>query len=230
MNLSKNQMRIMMIIGIAFVVFTVIAFAAPFKMNAVFWVAYVFGVIAIAAQAYIQPKAFQGEGARSKFYGFPIARVGVYYLIAQLIVSLVFMALAAFVPAWVVLIVSVLILAAAAVGLIATESVREEVERQDVKIKQEVGLMRSLQSKTAAMAGQCAGASYETPVKKLAEEFRFSDPVSGGHLAEAERELSAVIDLLQQAIVDGDRDSVEELCKKASLALAERNRLCKLGK
>ena len=80
------------------------------------------------------------------------------------------------------------------------------------------------------MAGQCTGASYETPVKKLAEEFRFSDPVSGAHLAEAELELSALIDLLGQSIVDGDKESVETLCKKASLALAERNRLCKLGK
>ena len=47
----------------------------------------------------------------------------------------------------------------------------------------------------------------------------------GGDLA-----LSAAVDELQAAYVDGDSDAVAQLCRKASALLAERNRLCKLNK
>lgn len=228
--MPKNKTRMLLLLVIVFAVFSVIAFAVPFRKTTVFWLAYIFGLVAIATQAYIQPKAFAEEGARSKFYGFPIARVGVYYLAVQLVLSLVFMALATVCPVWVELIVFVLLLAVVGVGLIATEAVKEEVERQDVKIKADVALMRGLQSKTSTMASLCAGAPYEAAVKQFAEQVRFSDPVSGPHLAEIEHELSDAIDLLQQAVVDGDADSVETLCKKASVTLTERNRQCKLGK
>ena len=49
-------------------------------------------------------------------------------------------------------------------------------------------------------------------------------------IAEAEAELFACVDTLQQAVVDGDEAAIIELARKASLTLAERNRLCKLSK
>lgn len=47
---------------------------------------------------------------------------------------------------------------------------------------------------------------------------------------EIERELSAAVDELQSAIVDGDAENIPALARKASASLAERNRLCKLNK
>ena len=93
--MNKSMIRFLVILAVVLIVFVVIAFVIPFAHTGVFWVALVFGLIAIAAQLYVQPKAFAGEGARSKFYGFPIGRVGVIYLIAQLVLSLAAMALSA---------------------------------------------------------------------------------------------------------------------------------------
>ena len=70
----------------------------------------------------------------------------------------------------------------------------------------------------------------DTALTKLAEEFRYSDPVSREAIAEAEADLTAVIDELQSALTDGEREAALQLTKKASLLLAERNRLCKLNK
>ena len=64
----------------------------------------------------------------------------------------------------------------------------------------------------------------------LAEEFRYSDPVSNEMIAEVESDLIAVVDELQAAFVEGDDLIVEKLCRKASAQFAERNRLCKLNK
>ena len=49
-------------------------------------------------------------------------------------------------------------------------------------------------------------------------------------LAEIERDLSAAVDDLQAAIVDGDNGVISQLARKADTLLSERNRLCKLNK
>ena len=45
-----------------------------------------------------------------------------------------------------------------------------------------------------------------------------------------EAELSAAVDALQDAVVEGNTENILAACRKASAALAERNRLCKLNK
>lgn len=227
--MNKNKAKFRIVLAAVLVAFCTVALVAPFAKNINFWLSFVFAVLAIGLQLYAMPKAMEGD-ARSKFYGFPILRVSFIYLVAQLALSLVFMALAMWMPPWIPLIVYIVLLCAALIGFIATDSVREEVVRQDVQIKKQVSVMRGLQSKASAMAAQCETESARKAVSAFAEELRFSDPVSSDAIAEAETELSACIDNLQQAIVDGNEADILTMCRKASAALAERNRLCKLNK
>lgn len=119
-----------------------------------------------------------------------------------------------------------IILALAVIGLIGAETVVEEIHAQDDKLKKNVSLMRSLQSKVNQIAAQ----SENAEIKALADEFRYSDSVSNDAIADAEADLVAAVDELQTAYVDGDSEAVAKLCRKASALLAERNRLCKLNK
>ena len=86
--------------------------------------------------------------------------------------------------------------------------------------------MRYLQSKVHQMDVH----SEDAGIKALADEFRYSDPVSSDTIADAEADLAAAVDELQAAYIDGDSEAVAKLCRKASALLAERNRLCKLNK
>lgn len=86
--------------------------------------------------------------------------------------------------------------------------------------------MRSLQSKANQMAAQCS----LPEVRQFCENIRYSDPVSSEALAEIERDLSAAVDDLQAAIVDGDNGVISQLARKADTLLSERNRVCKLNK
>lgn len=231
MNLTKPKKQTILILAIVLVVFLVLAFAIPFSKTGVFWLSLVFTVIAVAAQVYFLKMAFdKGEEVRSKFYGFPIARIGLIYLVVQIVVGFIFMALAAVCPAWVCIIICVLILAAAAVGLISADAMRDEVERQDVQLKTDVSAMRALQSLSSSLPALCTDAGAKAELEKLAEAFRFSDPVSRPALAESEAELSAMLSDLQAAVVDGDAAAVTDLCRRTSARLSERNRLCKLNK
>ena len=232
--MSKNRMRFYVSLAIVFAIFTVIAFAVPFRHNAVFWLSYAFAVVAVLVQLYSYPKAFDFEGhdVRSKFYGFPLARLTTIYLIAQLALSLLFMIVGNFVqvPSWIPVVLYVILLGISAIGFIAADSMKEEVERQDTVHKARVDTMRALQSKSVFIASQCDDSETRKALSKLAESFRFSDPVSSDALSDIEASLNALVDELQSAVMEKDNAAAQTLCAKVEATLADRNRMCKLNK
>ena len=228
--MSKNRLRFYIVLIILFVVLSVIAFVMPFQKTVTFWLSYFFAVIAIAFQIYVYPKAFEGPSVKSKFYGFPLARVSTIYLIAQLVLSLIFMIAGKWIPAWISIILFVLLLGAAVIGFIAAEGVRDEVERQDVVHKANVSTMRALQSKAVFVASQCEDAETKKVLDTFSEALRFSDPVSRDALADIEENLTGLVEELGNAVLDKDFEAARSLCAKASTLLADRNRMCKLNK
>lgn len=231
--MKKNSARWWVVLAVALVVYNVIAFAVPFPKNAVFFVSWVFTLLALGAQVYVVCTAFyQGEGSRSKFYGFPIAKIGAVYLAVQMMLGLVFMTLgfALTVPMWMPLVLYVVLLGAAAVGLISTEATRDEIVRQEGNLKKNVFCMRALQSKVAGMVPLTKDTSVRTALEKFAEEIRFSDPISGVTLRDVETDLTTCVDDLQRAVADGDSAAALSMVEKAEATLSERNRLCKLNK
>ena len=228
--MTKNASRGILTLAILLVAFSVIAFVIPFPKNTVFWIAYFCGVVAILFQIYIFKSSFGKQDARSRFYGFPIARLGIYYLIIQLAVSLVEIALSKFLSTWAVVVINILILAAALIGCISTETMRDEIVRQDRKLKKDVNNIRELQSISAALTDQCKDEELGGALKKLAEEFRYSDPCSSEMTQELEAEMKNEIADLQQAIIDGNINNAKELCNKLTGNLRERNRICSVNK
>lgn len=224
--MKKNWIRGILAGVILLAVYHILAFAVPFRHSALFWTSYGFGW---AAFAVLGLGAYLGLGrkadAKSKFYGYPIARLAAIYFGVQMVLGFAAMAVSV-VPVWAAVVVYGILLALAALGMIGADAVVEEIHRQDAKLKKDVTFMRGLQSKVNQMAAQT-----EVPeVKKFAEDVRYSDPVSGEALTEIERDLAAAVDELQAAIVDGDRDAIPALCRKAASVLGERNRLCRLNK
>lgn len=230
-GMSKEGLRGYIVLVVLFVAFSVISIAPPFAKTGVFWIAYLFGVIAIAFQIYVFKISFTEEGdAKSQFYGFPIARVGIIYLVAQLVISLVEMLVAAFVPTWIALIINIIPVSFAVIGCIAAEAVRDEIVRQDEQIKVDVENMRRLQSISATLVGQCKDDEVRKIVQNVADEFKYSDPVTSEQTESLEMELQKQIEEIQMAVIEGDNESVKTLCSKIMLSLAERNRISKLSK
>ena len=228
--MSKNKTRGVITLVILLVVFSAIAFVIPFPKNIVFWIAYLFGIFAILFQVYMFGTSFGKESARSRFYGFPIARLGVYYLATQLIVSIVEIALSKVFPVWLVVILNLLILAFALIGCITTETMRDEIATQDAMLKKSVFNMRELQSLTATLPNQTDDVELKESLQKVADEFRYSDPLSSDKTSTLEEDMHSQIVDLQQALADGDIDGAKKLCSKLLDYLKERNRVCSLNK
>ena len=150
----------------------------------------------------------------------------------QLALSLLFMilGLVAAVPVWIPILLFVLLLAAAALGFITADATKEKIERQDTVHKARVDTMRALQSKSAFIAGQCDDSETKKALNKLAESFRFSDPVSSDALNDIEASLNALVDELQSAVLEKDNAAAQTLCARIEATLADRNRLFRLTK
>ncbi|MBR5040187.1 MAG: hypothetical protein IKX68_03630 [Clostridiales bacterium] len=229
--MSKNGLRGCIVLAIVLAVFSVVAFAAPFSMTATFWIAFVSGVIAIALQFYVFGVALSGgKSPKSRFYGFPIVRIGITYLVVQIVVSIAEMCWASKLPAWAALIINVIIFAIAAIGCIAAETVRDEIVRQEAQVKQNISNMRSLQAVSAGLADQCPDEALKKDLKKLADEFKFSDPVSSDATSALEADLDAQLKELKNALGSGDIETAKSYCGKLLTGLSERNRICKMGK
>ena len=225
--MKKDTIRGIVAMAVVLVLYILIAFLIPFVHTATFWVSFVFTLIAFAVVAAAIYIAFiKNPNAKSRFYGFPIARIGVIYGLVQLIAGFIFMVLSQWAPVWAAVLVYAIALGATVIGLVSAEAVISEIHVQDAKLKKNVSLMRSLQSKVNQMAAQ----SENADIKALADALRYSDPVSNDAITDAEADLAATVDVLQSAYVDGDSEAVAKLCRKASALLAERNRLCKLNK
>lgn len=229
--MKKNAIRWWVVLGVVLVVYNVLAFALPFPKTAVFAVSYLFTMIAILAQIYVIRTAFyRGEGVKSKFYGFPIAKLGVIYLAVQLIAGLVFMALGLIVPVWLPLALYVVLLGIAAAGFVAADAVRDEVVRQEIKLEKDVSRMREFQAKGRALVTLNQVSEAARPLEKLAENLRFSDPVSSEALTEIEDQLAECLAQLQEAVSAQKTEQILSVCQEAEHILAERNQLCKLSK
>ena len=231
MTSNKNTARALTVLGIILVLYCALVFVILFERGSVFWLSFVFTLIAILAQIYILKIAFcHGESLKSKFYGFPIAKVGAIYLAVQLVLGLIFMALGKWIPVWVAAPVYILILALSAIGIIATDAARDEVERQETQKKIDTSFMDNLYLEVSGLATQCGEPEVKKTLEKLAEEIRFSDPVSAEGVLSIENEITEAAGSPQKALADKDTAKLAELALQIKNKLQARNRLVKQSK
>ena len=224
--MSKNKKLGYIILGIAFVLFNVIAFAVPTDKTSVFWIAYVFTVVAFVAQITVWNLALRkAETLKSKFLGLPIIHVGVVYLIIQLIAFGVFLALP-WIANWIPIIACAVILGISGICLITTEIGREEVARVEAKIQRKVSTIKGLQINVELLAETQTDTYIKTALETLAEKLKYSDPMSDESLAPIEDEITAKINALKIQPIADIPDSVKQI----EMLLLERNKKTKLLK
>ena len=212
------------VLGIAFALFNVVAFAIPTEKTATFWIAYAFSVIAFALQILVWMFAFKGaDTIKSKFLGIPLLSVGFRYLVIQIVAFAVFMIFPAL-PTWIPVVICSVILGTSSICLIGTETGREEINRIEEKIEQKVFFIKALQVDVELIAETETDPKVKEELISLAEKIRFSDPVSDDALQEIEAEISNKIKELKYS------ENKKPIIAVASALLSERNKRAKILK
>ena len=222
--MKKNNLMSYLALGIVFALFNVIAFVIPTEKTATFWTAYVFTVVAFAAQIPLWKIALgKKDTLKSKFLGIPVIHVGITYLIIQLIAFAVFMIFPTL-PVWLTIVVCAIILAIFALCAIAGQAGANEIKRVEEKIKVKRAFIQFLQTDIEMLYENETDTETKTALKKLAEKVRFSDPMSHEMLGELESRISAKVEEMKTA---ADKKA---LIGEIEILLIERNKKCKILK
>ena len=222
--MKKNSTKGYVILGILFVLISIIAFAVPTVKTATFWIAYVFTAAAFAAQIGIWKTALGKEGTlKSKFLGFPVVHIGIVYAIIQTVAFAVSLFVPTL-PVWSAIVVCSVIAGISAVCMISVDAGRNEIERVEAKVQKKVFYIRELQADIELLADNETNADVKTALTQLAEKIRFSDPMSNEQLADLEDKISTKIEELKTT------SSQLEIITELNSLLDERNKKCKILK
>lgn len=214
------------ILGIAFVVFNIIAFIVPTPKTSTFWIIYIFTIIAFIAQVFIWKVAFENAiTLKSKFIGFPIINIGIVFLVFQLIIFVIFL-IFPFAPVWISITICILLLSISSIFLIATEVGRDEIVLIDEKVHEKVFYIKELQVEVELLADDCVENDSKGALLSLAEKIRYSDPMSNESLLNLESQIKRRINHLKECKKEYILTEINEIEK----LLTERNKKCKILK
>ena len=127
---------------------------------------------------------------------------------------------------WLSIIINILPIAFAVIGTVAADAVREEVVKQDVAVKKNVSVMKNLQTIAVSLADLTTNAELKKKLENLAEEFRYSDPVSSSETISLEEDLEKQLEELKNSIMNQNYDTANKMCIKVLSTLKERNKIC----
>lgn len=224
--MSKNKLAAYRALGIAFLLFNVIAFTVPTIRFIPFWVAYGFTIVAFIVQIFIWETAFKDAYTlKSKFFGFPLVHVSTTFLIAQMIAFSVFL-VHPLVPIWVSFLTCALILGIFGISLIATEVGKDEVIRVEQHVQMKVHYIKEILTDLELLAGEQKDETIKSALSSLAENVRFSDPMSHDSLLRLEYTIWEKVELLKE---NQTADALTVIAEIEKLLL-ERNKTIKYKK
>jgi MFS family permease len=233
MKINKKAKSVAIILAIALVVYNVILFvvAGFVDHTAVFWLSRIFVLLGFATMALVG--AFLGkEGLhmRDWIFGFPMLRYTYIYLVGELIFSVVFMLCEHTVSWELAFVLQFLLVCIYLVFVVGCFFAKRTVCEVKTNVKDKTMFIRMLRIDAEMLVDKCSDPSLKEMCKKLAEDIRFSDPMSNEALFELEKEITLTVSSCNDAIAAGELEGAKEYCIKASVLLSERNKKCKVLK
>lgn len=230
MQFTKKRKMIAAILVIAFAAYHVTLFSLCgfIGHTAVFWMSWVFMLTAFAAMTVsLMVLGQRGMFLRDWLFGFPIIKHSTVFLITELVASEVFILLEEIVPLGWVFAVQFLLLCVYGICAISCFLTKEMINDIHTKVSDKTRFIKSLRTDAEMLVEKCSDPVTKEECRKLAEAIRNSDPMSSEALSELEKDLALAISECDKAVVAQDFATAKELCAKAKLLLAERNKKCK---
>lgn len=230
MKMTKKAKMLGAILAIVFVVYNVVLFVlGGFTGHGpVFWLSYVFMLLAFAAMTgagVLLGK--RGIFLRDWLFGYPIIKHSTVYIIAEFILSTVFIVLDKNIPWTWAFAAQLILLGVYLILAISCLLSKETIDDVHTGVKGKTDFIRLLHADAEMICEKCPDPETKREFQKLADAVRYSDPMSNENLFELEKEITFVAAQADQYIVEGKNDDALKLCEKALLLLSERNKKCK---
>lgn len=227
--MDKKVRSVIAIYAIALAVYVLAFLVVPFPKIGASWICFAFTVISVVTSLAICKIAFRnGTTCISRIYGVPIFKIGIVYVVTQIIVGIIICGIGSFwnIPEWIALLVSTLLLAAALVGVIITDNARDIVEAVEEKQQYATRNMSYFQIDIVSIVECCEDSQMKEQLKQLNDLFAFSDPVTCDETREMEEAIKTLLDSLQTAVVNGNVEEIQKIVKQTKATLNKRNKIC----
>ena len=133
-------------------------------------------------------------------------------------------------PAWIGSVLSILLLAAALIGVIGADNARDIIAEIDTREKIITKPIKTFRLDIASLCDSCTDENTKELLEKLSDKLCYSDPVSSDALADIEYRITQGIEELTEIIDKADYASAVEKIKAVDRMVDDRNRLCKAEK
>ena len=217
-----------MMYAIVAVVYILLFALIPFHKPAVAWTVFAFSLLSIAGGCGITIYAFgKDDSLMSKFYGFPVFKIGIGYTVLQLGISVVIYIIGAFVkvPYWAGLLPSTVLAGAAAIGIIAADNARELLEQIDHHQIETTRNITYFQIDISDLLDECSDETLRASLQELATKCKYSDPVSVPATEEKEQQIKTELTQLRGLIHRKENQEAQEKIQMILRLLSSRNRI-----
>lgn len=218
------------VLGIIFVVYNLFVFLLCQPRTVVFVISYVFMLLAFASQLVSLKLSVKTLDVQTVFFGIPMIQLSIFYFFAELFASAVFMFFQDLVGFKIPLLIQVLLLACYLVVAILSVAGRDAAKASKDNVQVKVTALKSMGVDVEMLAASAQDAALRTRLKKLAENIRYSDPMSTPAVEDVEAQIHQGIQELRVYCENGDTDSAAQACGRLDLLLVERNKKLMLSK
>ncbi|MCR5103504.1 MAG: hypothetical protein K6B68_03485 [Eubacterium sp.] len=114
------------------------------------------------------------------------------------------------------------------IGVVAVDNAKDIIEKQEIQDAYKTKTVETFRVNIDSLRNRSADSEINKAIEKLAEEFKFSDPVSNDAVKEIEMLINSKVTELKNAI--NDSAVCLPLISEISDLLKERNAICKASK
>ncbi len=197
------------------------------NLRVVFWFSYGFMMMAFVLQIVSTLTGRQQDGFEAIFFGIPLFKISIFYFVIATVLSLAFMILtycSVEVPFILMFILECIVLGGFLIAYIFAMTHKNVVVEIDQTIKQNVFSIRTLVSDVEVLAESVEDANLKAKLNRLAEDIKYSDPMSNDVVKELDLQMKDAIAELEVYVADGDAANIESKIKQAQLIVSKRNK------
>lgn len=205
--------------------FNVMAFLLPVVHTISFWIGYSFVTLSIILFLAVMLFLLHADEKDRTFLRFPLVYIAWIYLVLQVGVGVVQIALFAF-PYVLALIIDCVLTGFFIIAILASSAAGEAIEKQEAHVAQKVYFIQNMQLLVSEI--KTDDRELADKLNLLLEDIKYSDPMSHSMLSELEKQIETKIVILKSEVLDKEKAAADIDC--ISDLLKERNQKCKMLK
>lgn len=226
---TKSRIGIGLVYVILLGIFNLLVFTIFKNRSGVFWISYGFMTAAFLVQIVSMLLSFRTTDVETAFFGIPLASFSVFYLIAELVIGVLFMIFRQASPV-LALVVQLIVLAVFVIIAILSLLARDTVKEMGDNVREKISDLKEVLVDVEMMEEACSDPELKEKLRRLTETIRYSDPISNEAVESVEQRIRRKVSELRVYLDEGQLPEAAQACRDLEMLYVERNKKLAMSK